>query len=240
PRINILYSPTQKRPFNNIYLIDSPSIDISDVNIFNNSRYSGTDFREEGFRISYGVNNHISDANWDVGFFIGQALSRDNNTSGSKSNYVGRAYLKLGDNMNLYYSFLRRAANFKPVRDELSINLLFKKIKIDNSITFLREIKEQAMREGAIETIPNRSIRQSYSKISINLNDNLTLFGDMRVDFSRKGYPRPLNQAIGMSYNYDCVAFTIRLNENYAHDTNRGITKTSSHSATIGLKSINM
>ncbi|MDX1917223.1 MAG: LPS assembly protein LptD, partial [Rickettsiaceae bacterium] len=139
PQINLIYSPKQRKPFSNVNLIDSPNIDINDNNIFNNSRYSGIDFRENGLRSNFGVAHYLKSHRGDFSCFIGRTIGSEKDLFATTSNYVGRAALSINKNINIYYSFQRRAKSFKPVRDEVSLDLIFSKVQIENSITFLRE-----------------------------------------------------------------------------------------------------
>ncbi len=241
PQVNITIAPgKQNHHINSFDLIDSPITDINENNIFNKSRYSGLDYRENGTRISYGVSHYFLTSDWSISSFIGQMINSKAEVS-SKSNYVGKLSLSYGQHLDLYYRFQRQTSNFRPLREEIVSNVVVNKFTIQNNLIFLRELKAQLGKGGRLEKLHNKTIKQLYSKVTFALNTHCSIFVDTNVDFSSKNKAKPLSKGLGINYNYDCIGFNFRLQRHYTHDAVRGGRKTnSSYSASVGLKSINM
>ncbi|MDX2050079.1 MAG: LPS assembly protein LptD [Rickettsiaceae bacterium] len=238
PQTNCYFGRRRPYKVSKYDLIDSPNIDINENNIFDSSRYSGIDFREYGNRIGYGVNGYIVSNNWTVSGFLGQLIKYDSEVASAKSNYVGKASYSYGDNFELYYRFQKKAKNFASVRDEVLAFVHNDLVSLQNSFTFLDSLfSDYQNSEFFIKD--SKTIKQNYTQFSLKMNENATLFGEMRLDLSNKKSPKKLEEGIGVTFKIDCVTSTIKIYRDYTYDLARKIKKNKSISASLSLKSIN-
>ncbi len=220
-------------------IIDSPNHEINEHNIFDESRYTGIDYYEYGKRLSYGLNNYIIGNEWQISSFLGQLLRSRRTTNNSRSDYVGKIGYSYSDNFEIYYRFQKRNKNFKPHRDEISLWLSNNRFSIFNNLIVLRNLKEYRRFSTLVSDLNSDIRSQNHTKISYNINHEISLFGELRLDTSKKNY-EIINDSIGVKYIFDCVAFTIKLSNDYTSDQTRNIKKAHSYSFKLGLKTINM
>ncbi|MDX1924440.1 MAG: LPS assembly protein LptD [Rickettsiaceae bacterium] len=240
PQISIVTGVKKPGNSNRHNLIDSANMELNENNIFSKSRFSGVDYREYGTRLSYGVNNYLISENWAIGGFLGQLLRSENDGLGSKSNYVGKISYSWLDNFEIYYRFQRRSRDFRSIRDEVVTYLYLDRLTFQNNLTFLRDLKKFYQSKEPHETLESDAIRQNFTQITFKVDDNLSVFGELRLNFSKKHHPRKLSDGMGFTYSLDCVALSARIKNNYTSDPIRGIIKNRSFSATLGLKTLNM
>lgn len=234
PQTNLVVGT--KKPnvnINKYKLIDSNNVDINENNIFENTRYSGSDFREYGTRFSYGINNYLVNEKWTISGFLGQLLKTQAESRDSKSNYVGKISFAYQENFEIYYRFQRKINGFEAERDEVSTYIDLGKFTNKTNVSFLKDLKQY----------PNyfdkqNSKKQIYSKNTFGLTENLTLFGDITLDLGKDQRRKILNDTIGISYKVDCISFSAKITSNYTTDPTRGITKNKSTTFSLGLKNI--
>ncbi len=239
PQVSAVAGRNQTSKIQKYSLIDSPSNEIEEHNIFDSSRYAGIDYHEYGKRLSYGLNNYIMGNEWQMSSFLGQLVRSEKTTSNSKSDYVGKIGYSYSDNFEIYYRFQKNNKNFKPHRDEVSVWLSDNGFSIFNRWTALRNLKEYERFSTIIADLNSNVISQNETRLSYNINRNLSIFGELRLDTSKKSY-EIVSDSIGTTYTVDCVSFSIKLSNDYTFDPTRNIKKTRSYSVRLGLKTINM
>lgn len=240
PQMTLIMGRKKPYKLGGYELIDSPNYDIDETNIFSNSRYSGIDYYEHGTRFSYGLNNYTMGENWKVSSFLGQLLRSQASTANSKSDYVGKINYNYSDNFEVYYRFQRKNRKFKPNRDEISAWGKYDKFAIQNIWINLRDLNQYSNIYNFWNDPDQNIIKQNNTILSYQLTEEVSLFGDLRLDFSTKNKSKVISDGIGIGYNVDCLSMSIKISNDYSSDPTRNIKKTRTYGFKIGLKTINL
>ena len=240
PQMNLIVGRKKPSSLNRYELIDSPNYDINESNIFNNTRYNGIDFYESGARFSYGLNNYAMGEKWQVSSFLGQLIRSETSSTNSKSDYVGKINYNYLDNLEIYYRFQRKNRKFKPNRDEVSVRGRVCKLSLQNIWISLRDLAQYSNIYSFWNMEDRNIIKQNYTTMSYQLTEELALLGDIRLDISTNNNLKVINDSVGISYNVDCVAFSVKISNDYSYDPTRNIKKTRAYGIKLGLKTINL
>lgn len=240
PQTSLVMGLNNPKNINKYKLVDSANLDFNENNIFENSRYSGIDYRESGTRFTYGLNKILQKDEFQISSFIGQLLKSNSDSVNNRSNYVGKVSVGYDNIFDIYYRFQRLDKNFKPIREEVVANVSIGKLSIVNEFTSLKDIKVNMPHNEYVKDLTYNSINQNYIYSSYQLTKNLTAFGDIRFDMSNSKKSEILSSGIGITYDFDCISFTGRIFNDFTYDPARNIKKSRSYTIKFGLRSINM
>lgn len=222
------------------HLIDSPNIEISEMNLFNSSRFSGIDYHEYGKRLNYGLNTNFMNNHNNFSAFFGQALTSSDSGEDRKSNFIGRVGYNYADNFEIYYKFKKRNPDFKPFRDEVVLWANIYKFSFYNNLSILRNLNNQSDFYYQAVKIKQNNIKQNYTNITYNISKNMKAFAGTRFNIKKNSKFDFISSDIGLSYRYDCISIYTGLSNDFTHDLTKGVKKNRSFTLKLGMKSINL
>ena len=229
PMIDAVWSPNGNS-LDTIPNEDSVYVELSDFNIFSDSRFTGIDAVEDGLRFNYGFNaTHES----SVGIFdllLGQTyrLNDDNallttltGLDEHFSDYVGRLHYDVNEMLDFSYRFRFDKDSFEARRTE-----------INTQITL--EDFEMTVGYNMIDTsgIASEKRDEIVASAAYHINDNWSVEGASRYDFTNDN--DWVSSAASVIYENECIRFTNSVRRTHVRD--RDIEPSTSYTFNITLK----
>ncbi len=222
--------------FSKFGLVDSPTNELSENNIFSANRFSGVDFHDYGNRLSYGINSSLMSEYLYIDAFLGQLVHKNNVMEKGNSDYVGNVGAGIANNFELFYRF-RRDQNLRPIRNEVGISVVTDSFTASTIFTELHNVSRYFAKEG-FEPGEDKASQVSFD-VNYKLMKNLWIGMASKLDLTSKS-AKILVRSIRMTYLFDCVSISGTITDNFLHDSLRGVKKTRSKTISVGLKVINM
>lgn len=237
PVIFSVISPNNHFNYDNFLNTDSQNMELSEENIFHNNRFSGLDRHEYGTRISYGIKAYLNRNNDLFNFFIGQiyrpttkmSLPLSSGMSGEFSNVLIKTSWQR-DNLDLYYKMRLTPQKLNLQRNELGIIYNYNNL-FDWESSF-------ALIKNNDQDLTSKKKKQLYSRVNFHINDEWSVFGNIRLDFKKINTSKVLENGIGLMYHGPCVKITAKLSSDFTGDNKRNISKKKNYGFTIGLKTL--
>jgi LPS-assembly protein len=232
----------------NIFNEDSQEIELSDSNLFNNNRYTGSDRLEEGGRINYGIVGTGQAASYQYpkyDFVFGQSYRAKKGgdysiNSGLQdrkfSDYVGRISLKTSHITDFHYLF--------QIDQESHV---FRKNEVSSVFNF--DIERNQLNKLLIDAkLSSYNYKQNDAGIqkSISLGGTLYFLKEWHVGMNivkniyKNEKVRPIQSNFSLGYNGQCTNIILSAINNNTSDDKRGIKKGGfAYNIEIHLKNIN-
>lgn len=194
---------------------DSLLAEFDEANIFEFSRAPGADAREQGSRINLGVTyTRESHSGWKLGLTVGRILRKDDlgqfsastGLTGSKSDWLVAAQLKVGDNFDLInravfddqFSFARNEMRMGWTTDTFQLASTFAWLEADATEDRITDTSELAF-EGAYR-----------------VSRHWTLSSELRYDFVND---RTTEAGLGVSYQNECAKMDLSVSRRFTTST---------------------
>lgn len=241
PRASWVIGADKPKNYEKYNLIDSKNIEISEYNIFSQNRFNGFDNHEYGKRLNYGLAAKLKTDNLGADAFLGQVILNERFINLENKDLVGKVGLQLYDNLNTYYRSYKHKKNYKAVRDEFCVEYNDKKINFTNNLVSLNDLDTyRGYYDVEKYNLNSKKLVYNYAYASYKIDENVKLFGDMKIMSSKRKKLDLIGCGLGVEYKYDCVGFTVKMADDLTSDITRNIKKQRSYSFSLGLKSINM
>ena len=231
----------------NVFNEDSQEIELSDSNLFNNNRYSGSDRIEEGFRLNYGftgAGRALSYKYPEYNFVFGQSYKFKKGgdysiNSGLRdkrlSDYVGRISFKTSSITSFHYLFQIDQVNHKFRKNEISSNFDF---------PFENEMVNRLVINTGFSAYDYKQNLSGIKK-SISLTGTLYFLKEWHLTVGtvkniNKKKSKPIETKFALGYKGQCTNIILSAINNATGDPKRGIQKGGfSYNFEIHLKNIN-
>ncbi len=233
PVTNFIISPRGNNP-SKIPNEDSQELEISDVNLFSNNRFTGLDRVEGGPRVNYGVRGgFFHESGTSVNMLVGQnyRAKKDENFSALSglddnfSDYVGRLTLSDNELSDVTYRFRMDKDNLEMRRSEVELALNFTPVHLSASYVLLDEEtsdpeddKEEILASAAYQVTPSWGI-SAYTRRDLTDDGGFISAGS------------------GLRYDDECIFFAALLNREFTRD--RDIEPSTSLTFEVGFKQFN-
>lgn len=213
PVTTAIISPYGGNPFK-IPNEDSQSLELSDVNLFDNQRYTGHDRVESGPRINYGLRNGIYGSEFgSLHILLGQnyrakpekGASTTGGLSKRFSDYAGGIYLSDDKIIDAYYRFRLGQKDLVLKRTEIGAAFTLKPLTLNVDYTALA-------REVTPENLSGR--KEINVSGTYNISEEWKLIGNARRNLSRIGGGL-ISTGTGLGYSNDCFQITTLFNRDY-------------------------
>ena len=214
PLVDVIISPNGGNP-DKISNEDSQELELSDVNLFSNNRFSGVDRIEGGFRTNYGFRGSYHNNLGELSFLLGQSFRGKNDDNFSErsglndnfSDYAGRVSLTLIEDLELFYRFRMDKDDFKLRRNEIGSNLTFDKFSVGANYIILDEEDETFDRQELTGT----------ARFDINENWSINAYGRRNLTDSETlgGW---INGGAGLIYENECIKIATGWNREFTRD----------------------
>ena len=236
PIAMLIFGRKFQQRFNRFHIIDSDKYELSENNIFNANKFSGTDFHEYGTRFNYGINTTIMHELLYADIFLGQAISQKNFPVEDNSEYVGNISVNMDQNLSLYYHF-RKDRKFEPIRNEFGATSSTTNFRGNLSFAELHNLSKHFVIDNS--QLKHNKMAQLNFNVNYQIIKNLWAGGGATIDISKSAHA--LTKTIQVTYLFDCVSISGSITDNFMHDEFRGIKKLKSNMTfSVGLKVINM
>lgn len=239
PLANLVLTPYTK--YNNkIYNEDSPSSELNDANLFNESRYSGIDLIENTPKIAYGFRMAAyHNTNLNTSLLLGQAFREKpydyvNDVKEDKfTDYVGRWKFNVMDKIITSYQFSFDKYNYVNKTNEANIKLAHNKAYISSNLLYYKNGQVVSGVKNRRELTLETGIEE-YKNLSfaVNATKNLT---------SKADNPGIQNGFVSMGsrvkYVNDCITYSATINKDLTKNQDRK--KNTEFWFDVSLKNIN-
>lgn len=218
--------------------VDVGIYDLSEENLFIANRFGGIDYHEYGTRMSYGLSSTMEMGNGNaLKGFIGKLNYLNKNTYYYGADIVGKVSYNMNDTIEPYYNFKRKRLTLRAYHDDIGIKYNIKNIVYGHSgLIDMKEIKYFEYTSQRLIIRPK--VRQSYTSLNYNINDNWSAGIELRVDILAHKKTSPIYRNMRVTYLGDCVSMTAQFGNNYTYDEVRGIHKKRTNSVGLGLKTL--
>ncbi len=208
---------------------DSRVFEFDDTNLFQPSRFPGTDRVEGGQRVNYGLN-----AGWHRGGggrvtgFVGQSYRlRDDNTfevgtglEKNRSDIVGRVTIEPSDYISLQYRFRLDEDDLSAESNELQVSAGPDLLRFDVNYLQLQGAREFNDRE------------EVYARASSQLTENWSATANVRHDLTGSGFTTSWGG--GIKYQDECIVADLRYNRKFTR--NRDVPSTDTVFLRVSLR----
>ena len=217
---------------------DSQDLEFSDLNVFDNNRFDGTDAVESGSRAYYGLRGGYYESNYNVNGLLAQDYSfqKPNDqiplSSGVEdkfSDVVGRISASLYDKLDLSYKFRLDSNDFGFRRSEVDATLTESPVKL--TVTYYALAYDYADSNDPTTLTTNRSEIDTLGQVDV-LDQWSVLFG-----FDRNLHDdQNIDAAGGILYRGDCSDVLVSVRKDFLND--RDAKGGTTVNVKLGLKNI--
>lgn len=201
---------------------DSLTPELSDLNLFNYSRFAGVDRRELGTRVTYGLEAALLHNEWRLDGFLGQTYYKDGDVLGlaadDRSDIVGRVGAEYMDLAKVSYRFLAEEETGHIRKHELDARITHERVQANAAYVFFDT---------------NNPVEEIHGGVNVKLYKDWRVYAGARRDIEGNQW---INNRAGIVYDNDCFELDLGWQRTFVRD--RDIEPSSDIKVKFTLKSL--
>lgn len=214
---------------------DSQVLELSDINLFSDNRFTGVDRIETGTRVNYGLRGGVHGNNGQhTDFLFGQSYraKEDTNLSAfsglddNASDYVGRIMFSTAEIFDLGYRFRLDKKDLAPRRNEFLAGVNVRPVRVDIDYISL---------DAGSSTLSNIGREELFGQVSWDINETWAVSTNARRDLTGGG--GFISSGATLLYKGDCVDLATSWLREFTRD--RDIEPSSAITFQVLLKNLN-
>ncbi|MGV3278841.1 LPS-assembly protein LptD [Rickettsiales bacterium LUAb2] len=216
-----VFSPTAQLAYSDIIIkkrhdlsyLEQDDLTINSVNLFENNKYSGYDYYEQGSRFNYGLLwSLINPDGFNGKMLLGQSIYLNNNNDDAKSNYIAYLGVSPSPYVNVSYEGLLNPQTNK--FEQSNLNFFLGNNLVGSNITYSskRGLDPNIYDTTALEELTSRG----YIQLSATTQINASATFDLKNQYSNDSNNQHLKQIdLQLMWQNDCISLIAEITRNY-------------------------